>query len=229
MVSFAKSADLVGAALLRRCVEAVGGRGEMAGLPAAQERVGKVRNGRGAVGVVFYYSFVDVIALLCLFRGAGDVLGRDVSAVCGDTWVGRAVRTVLAQMNVNTLAFRFRRPGSLFNDTKALLALDGAIAISADGLGETGRVGEGFARLVRARKAWAVPVSVRADRALELNCLKGLIVPRSGARLGVVVGEPVLDEKELGAFVASLELALESVRSIALDLVGNQSVLSRAT
>lgn len=218
--------DRVAGELLKRLVDAVGNGAMVMGLESAEAQVEAVSAVRGAVGVVFYYSFADVVALLCVLKRAHGLLGREFVAVCGDTAVGRAVRLVLTGMDIRTLPFRFDRQGLLFNDMKRLLKSSGSIAIAADGLGETGRVGVGLARLVRARNALAVPISVRADGAVRLSCLRGLQVPLSSAQLGVSVGDPVSCEGASGEVLGLLNSALASVRARARDISVSRIVVT---
>jgi hypothetical protein len=174
----------------------------------------KILGGRRKL--VFYYLLEDSLCMLVVARKLGDRFGGDFVSVCGSTIVGRGMRVVLRQLGRRSLPLTLSSKIPSLRDVQLLVRERAPITLSADGLGEAGRVTEGLARLVRARGAIAYPVAVRA--AWSLPGSTRLHVPLPGSKIGVVIGAPVSGMGD-DLTIQRLDTALRDARASAAQLL----------
>lgn len=141
--------------------------------------------------LVFYHWTEDEVPRLAVAsRGVG--LGDNVTFVVDDTLGGRLGAVFLEHYGFDTVRLRRANPASALRDTRRLIRHPGHLSISADGRGPYRVVNRRLPDLVRAKRALAVPVSVRASEALvALRRPWPLVVPGTRARVAVVVGDAI--------------------------------------
>jgi hypothetical protein len=194
--------------------------GGVVGLKDAEARLARIRLEAQGRLIVVYYFVEDVYGLLVLIRRTRTSVGTDFVYLCGDSWLGWLVGGLLRRSGRQVAKVRFSQRAFWLSDVKNLLRRGTALAMTADGRGPYGRIHPGLARLVAARNAVAVPLSVSAVTAfVDRSHRFALLGPWS--RLAVAVGEPL----EVGGrgdqeIVEALWVGLREAKRSAARLLG---------
>lgn len=167
--------------------------------------------------VFYHWTEEEVLRLALASRSVG--LGANVSFVVDDTLGGRVGAVILERYGFNTIQFRIANSTTALRDTRTLIRHPGHLSISADGRGPYRVVNRRLPHLVRARRALAVPVSVRASDALvTLSRPWPLIVPGVRTEVSVVIGDAI--ELRPGDGEEVLAGGLSRACVLATDLLG---------
>lgn len=204
-----------------RLIEIVARRVRVVGVDQAEAALEERRTRADGRRIVYYHWVEDVLPRLILAKHGGFRLGQDVGFVCDDTFAGHVGCALMMALGERPLPLRVAGGGALaVKDLQELIRAQSPINIAADGRGPYGRVHPGLVKLVQARAAIAIPVSVVAAPVLGSWLPGRFVVPLPGATLAVGVGPVVVVEVGgEGAAIAALEAGLGDARDVGRRLL----------
>lgn len=175
---------------------------------AAWDEIGRAHPGRRRI--LYYWTEAGLPLMLYGFRN-GSWLGRDLVIVHDETLGGRVTAALVRRMGRPLWRLRHRRQGEMARDLGGLIRDGRPVALAVDGRGPYGSVGPEFARFVAGCDAIAVPLGVRMESSVRLRLTGPIRLPRRGAEVELLLGEPLDSRNPSGDLRGALEEALEAV------------------
>lgn len=187
-----RTVSLVGAVALR-ALATVAKRATVLGLVESAAKLQKIYASRRRV--VFYHWTEDEIPRLAVAT-LGFGFGDDVSFVVDDTVGGQLGGVMLSRCGLETCCLRVSSAALAVRDTRILMRQGTHLSVSADGRGPYRHVNRRLPDLIRAKRAVAVPVSVRVGSVLlELSKPWPIVIPGLHSTIAVAIGDAI----ELGS------------------------------
>lgn len=214
-----------GAALLGRAVggylQRVATHVEIVAGHQNEERLSAIARVCGFRKVVLCYWIEDMLPLMLARYTRGSMAGifERVEFIVDDTYGGHLTAAILARLGTQTRCLHWFSQAARAKDVRELIRSTRPIGITADGHGPYGCVDARLARLLRQGKAIAVPLASAQSRSWSFRLRARLSIPRSGSRVGIVLGEAIDASTAEEGLREALENGIGHARTLAKQLV----------